>query len=95
LLARTDEFRAFAIQEMNGSSGRQRVSAESLSKYRLGLPQSDADLHKHFGLLVEPHFQAIGSLARQSRNLSEIRETILPRMISGELRFRDDRRTHA
>jgi type I restriction enzyme S subunit len=37
-LARNDNFRDFAIQSMNGSSGRQRVPAESLSQFLLVLP---------------------------------------------------------
>jgi len=49
LLARTDEFRSFAIRQMMGSSGRQRVPAESLSKYMLITPEENSPVFHALG----------------------------------------------
>ncbi|HMM44142.1 MAG TPA: restriction endonuclease subunit S [Candidatus Macondimonas sp.] len=86
-LARNDEFREFAIQSMTGSSGRQRVPAESLSHYLLAVPPEN--VAKQFGAAVKPLFARASAAARESRTLAALRDTLLPKLISGELRVRD------
>ena len=83
-LARSDGFRVFAIQSMTGSSGRQRVPAESLSHYLLAAPPEQ--LAKRFGSSVQPLFARASAAARESRTLAALRDTLLPKLISGELR---------
>ncbi|MGH8608554.1 MAG: restriction endonuclease subunit S [Gammaproteobacteria bacterium] len=83
-LARSDGFREFAIQSMTGSSGRQRVPAESLSHYLLAAPPEQ--LAKRFGSFVQPLFARASAAARESRTLAALRDTLLPKLISGELR---------
>jgi type I restriction enzyme S subunit len=85
LLARTDEFRTFAIQQMTGSSGRQRVPATSLDEYRIASPDIDSPLFQHFGNLVAPMFDRIKAAMIQFRTLTALRDTLLPKLISGEL----------
>jgi type I restriction enzyme S subunit len=86
-LARSAEFRDFAIQSMTGSSGRQRVPAESLSHFKIAkLPSMIAE---HFGRFVKPLFVRSGISADESRSLSALRDTLLPKLISGELRLKD------
>ncbi|NEW92120.1 restriction endonuclease subunit S [Rhodopseudomonas sp. BR0M22] len=85
-LARSESFRDFAIQSMTGSSGRQRVPAESLSHYLIAVP--DDAIAEQFGRLVRPIFAKITSAARQSRSLIALRDTLLPKLISGELRVK-------
>jgi type I restriction enzyme S subunit len=92
LLARTDEFRTFAIQQMTGSSGRQRVPATSLDKYSIATPDIDSPLFQHFGNLVSPMFDRIKAAMMQSRTLTVLRDTLLPKLISGELRVTDAER---
>jgi type I restriction enzyme S subunit len=92
LLARTEDFRSFAIQQMTGSSGRQRVPADSLTKYRLVSPNLDSELFERFGKLVTPLFQSITANMRQTRILTALRDTLLPKLISGELRVPDAER---
>jgi len=84
LLARNDDFRAFAIQSMTGSSGRQRVAADVLGSYKLALP-SDPRLLKAFGTIVEPFFQMAHANFAESRALAELRDTLLGPLLSGEL----------
>jgi type I restriction enzyme S subunit len=89
-LARAQEFREFAIQSMTGSSGRQRVPAESLSHYLLALPtRSVAD---QFGKLVKPFFSRVRAAAAESRTLAALLDVLLPRLVSGQLRVKDAER---
>ncbi|MCL4692080.1 MAG: restriction endonuclease subunit S [Candidatus Hydrogenedentes bacterium] len=85
LLARTSDFRNFAIQQMTGSSGRQRVAADSLTKYQIVGPEIDSPIFRAFGQIVTPLFRRIIAASRQSRNLSKMRDTLLPKLMNGEL----------
>ena len=92
LLARTEEFRTFAIQQMTGSSGRQRVPATSLEKYRIASPNIDSCLFQHFGNLVSPMFDRIKAVMMQSCTLATLRDALLLKLISGELTLPDAER---
>jgi type I restriction enzyme, S subunit len=92
LLARTEDFRTFAIQQMTGSSGWQRVPADSLDKYRVPTPEIDLPIFRHFGELVAPMFDRIKAAMGQSRALAALRDALLPKLISGELRVPDAER---
>jgi type I restriction enzyme S subunit len=86
-LARGVEFRDFAIQSMTGSSGRQRVPAESLCHFHLvAVPKPIAEL---FGQLIKPLFACASARAKQSRTLTALRDTLLPKLISGALKVKD------
>jgi type I restriction enzyme, S subunit len=89
-LARSDGFREFAIQSMTGSSGRQRVPAESLSHYLLAA--APKEIANRFGALVRPFFARAASAARESRSLAALRDALLPKLISGALRVKDAER---
>ena len=67
LLARTEDFRTFAIQQMTGSSGRQRVPADSLGKYLIATPEIDSPIFQRLGEVVSPMFDRIKAAMRQSR----------------------------
>ncbi len=84
-LARSDNFREFAIQSMTGSSGRQRVPVESLSHYLLIIPPER--LAKAFGSFVRSLFVRASTSERESQMLAQIRDSLLPKLISGKLRM--------
>ncbi len=86
-LARSDKFRDFAIQSMTGSSGRQRVPAEALAHYLLAVPSKE--IAKHFGSFVRPLFARASAAARESQTLAALRDTLLPKLISGAVRVKD------
>jgi type I restriction enzyme S subunit len=86
-LARSDGFREFAIQSMTGTSGRQRVQAEALSHYLVATPPRE--IVEHFGAVVRPLFARAAAASRESRVLASVRDTLLPKLISGELRVRE------
>ncbi len=89
-LSRSAEFREFAIQRMTGSSGRQRVPAESLALYKLAAPA--AEVTAQFGRMVRPLIARASAATRESRTLAALRDALLPKLISGELRLRNPER---
>ncbi|MCZ2343905.1 MAG: restriction endonuclease subunit S [Bacteroidales bacterium] len=92
LLARGESFRTFAIQQMTGSSGRQRVPADSLSKYEIVAPEVESPIFQRFERIVSPMFAQITASVTQSRTLAALRDALLPKLISGELRVPDAER---
>jgi type I restriction enzyme S subunit len=84
-LARSEDFRNHAIQNMTGTSGRQRVPVECFSKYLIAVPPETAA--RRFGELVKPLMKTIRSNDNQSRTLAAIRDTLLPKLLSGEIRI--------
>lgn len=86
-LARTSEFRDFAIQNMTGTSGRQRVASSALEHYKIALPSAPAA--SGFGEVIVPLFQFIRATMNESRKLAEVRDYLLPRLLSGTVRVMD------
>lgn len=80
-LARDPDFVAYAVARMNGSSGRQRVSAGTIGEYVITAPSSDAS--RRFASLVRPVFQRITLLARENETLAALRNALLPRLLDG------------
>ncbi|MEM1402949.1 MAG: restriction endonuclease subunit S [Pseudomonadota bacterium] len=88
VLARDPGFRAHAERSMTGTSGRQRVSAEALSRYPIVAP-SDSRLWKALGDLIDPMMGGIIANALESRTLARTRDLLLPKLLTGEIRLRD------
>ena len=89
-LARSSGFRDFAIQSMTGSSGRQRVPADALAGFPIAVP--DAPVADAFGHAAKAWFARASEATRESRTLAALRDTLLPKLISGELRVPDAER---
>jgi type I restriction enzyme S subunit len=83
LLARSEALRSHAIQNMTGTSGRQRVPSECFNTFWLAVPPSD--IAECFGKLTAPLMAKIKANAHQSRTLATLRDTLLPKLLSGEL----------
>ena len=82
-LARYPSFIDYAVKNMNGSSGRQRVSADTLGKYLL--PQISKEEICLFRDTVTPFFKAMRNNSLENMRLSVLRDTLLPKLMSGEL----------
>jgi type I restriction enzyme, S subunit len=82
-LARSDQFREFAIQNMTGTSGRQRVSGVALSHFYLAAPAEA--VAEQFGQIVKPLFARARTAVDEASTLSAARDVLLPKLISGEL----------
>ncbi len=86
-LARSDELRTHAIQNMTGTSGRQRVPAECFKAYPIVVPPEKIAVQ--FGEIVRPFMQAIKQYDEESRTLAAIRDALLPKLLSGEIRVKE------
>ena len=85
LLCRHAPFREFAERSMSGTSGRQRVQNDVLATHRIAVPP--AAVAAAFGSLVGPLQQAITTNHARGATLSALRDALLPRLISGQLRL--------
>lgn len=92
-LARTDDFRSFAIGNMTGTSGRQRVPTDVLSFYQTVLPPPP--IAARFGAMAAPIMRAMKQHDDESRTLAELRDTLLPKLLSGEVRVTGSKRMAA
>jgi len=83
LLARSDALRNHAIQNMTGTSGRQRVLSECLNTFWLAVPTPE--IARRFDDLTAPLMVKIKANSIESRTLATLRDTLLPKLLSGEL----------
>ena len=84
LLSRHPPFRTFAIQSMSGTSGRQRVQNDVLGHYPIVIPSPA--VAEVFGDMLGVLQQKIAANEKQAETLAALRDTLLPRLISGQLR---------
>lgn len=84
-LTRNSTFRDYAVAHMNGTSGRQRVSGQDIGNYEM--PIAPSENLKTLGDALHSIFTTVRELDRQSRNLAIIRDTLLPKLMSGELKI--------
>ena len=89
-LARSGSFREFAIQNMTGTSGRQRVPARALSQFLF--PSPPELITAWFGKVSQSLLARASEAVRESRTLASLRNALLPKLIAGELRVKDTER---
>lgn len=71
---------------VTGTTGsRQRVKPKEISMMELLLP--DSNLMKAFSAHIEPHLGKVQETLLENRALENLRDTLLPKLISGELRL--------
>lgn len=87
LLARTDEFREHAIKSMSGATGRQRVRNDCFDSHLIAVPPTDVE--RRFAETMRPMFRKVHSLSREQDALRQVRNLLLPRVVSGELDVSD------
>ena len=83
LLARSDALRTHAIQNMTGTSGRQRVPSDCFEKFLLAVPPPA--IARRFDEITAPLMAKIKANSTQSRTLATLRDTLMPKLLSGEL----------
>lgn len=89
-VARDQEFRNHAIRAMSGTSGRQRVELGCFNNYSIVVPS--AVIAAKFGDIVDAWFKQIKANDEQSFTLATIRDALLPKLLSGEIRVKDAER---
>ena len=83
-LARSQKFREFAIQNMSGTSGRQRVQAAALSGF--SIPRPSGAVASEFGRVARSLLEQASTATNECRQLASIRDALLPKLISGDMR---------
>ena len=86
-VARSAKFRQFAVQNMSGTSGRQRVPAAALAGFAVCAPP--APVAARFGFVARSFLRRASRAIIEFRALAVTRDTLLPKLISGEMRVRD------
>src|SRR3972149_786179 len=86
-VARDQEFRNHAIRSMSGTSGRQRGETGCFNNYMIVI--SPADVINKFGDIVGSWFNQMKVNDDQSISLAFIRDALLPKLLSGEIRVRN------
>jgi type I restriction enzyme S subunit len=87
-LARTHEVRERAIRSMSGSSGRQRVPDDIFDHILIPIPPDE--IVKKFDNIANPLFEIITINSNENRVLTQIRDALLPKLLSGEIRIKVD-----
>lgn len=83
-LARDSSFRAYAIKSMSGSSGRQRVQLDLLKNYKIA--QAPKYIYDRYGKILDSLFENISNNNREIKKLIKLKDTLLPKLMSGEIR---------
>ena len=86
-LARENNFRLHAIQYMVGSSGRQRVQNSCFDSFYIAIPTPS--VMSLFAGKVSSYFDKMYSCNVENKSLTALRDTLLPKLISGELSLED------
>lgn len=84
-LYQQDEF--FALE--NGSSGIKNLNYKALF-FELDYPMPTLDRVQGFNELVEPTFSKINQNKKQIQTLEKLRDTLLPKLMSCEIRINND-----
>ena len=82
-MARFEPFRKFAIQSMTGTSGRQRAQAQTVQTMPFAIPP--ISILEKFNAFVAPNMGMIKSHGSENRTLANLRDTLLPKLLSGEI----------
>jgi len=83
-LARTDELRSHAILNMTGTSGRQRVPDDCFAEYKVMKPS--IELIDMFTNISRKIFLKIKTNGEMIHVLTKIRDSLLPKLMSGDLK---------
>lgn len=83
-LCRFPSFVNYAVKNMNGSSGRQRVSGETISNYRMVIaPES---VYSSVRPLFQEYMLRIRECGFENLRLSTLRDALLPKLMSGQIK---------
>ena len=93
ILARNDDFRDFAEGCMVGSSGRQRVEINHLMSYQIKRPSED--IIQKFNAVADSIVPKLHNNSLQIQTLEKLRDNLLPKLMSGEVRVAYDQQEAA
>jgi len=83
-------FQSSLLQLVTGTSNsHQRVKPDTVSALPMVIPSSD--IQKVFEAVAKPLFARVGHNRQKAQTLTTLRDTLLPRLISGQLRLKQAR----
>ncbi|MEZ8094549.1 restriction endonuclease subunit S [Photobacterium swingsii] len=82
-MARFEPFRKFAIQSMTGTSGRQRTQAKTAQTMPFVIPP--LSILEKFDELITANMKLIKRHGDENKTLVQLRDTLLPKLLSGEI----------
>ena len=82
-LARNKDFVEYAVKNMNGSSGRQRVSGETIGQYVI--PKISKESMLQFAGIASNAMRIIRDNSLENRALAHTRDALLPKLMSGAI----------
>jgi type I restriction enzyme, S subunit len=86
LLAKSNHFQGYLESHTTGTSGsHQRVKQKDILDYSLSIPH-EQELQK-FNSIVQPLLESIATSRVECNNLENLRDTLLPKLMSGEVRI--------
>ena len=86
VLAKNESFKEYAESCMEGSTGRQRINIEHLKDYKVTLPSKD--IIEKYNETLNSFLPKLISNSNQIQTLQSLRDTLLPKLISGEIRLK-------
>ena len=78
------KFNQSRIYDMQQGGAQPHIYASDLMRLQISVP-AEVSLLTRFEALIQPMFEAIGVNARENETLGKLRDSALPRLISGEL----------
>lgn len=84
-LCRFPSFVSYATKNMNGSSGRQRVSGETIADYKMVIAPNF--VYSEVMPLFHDYMCQIRECGFENRRLSTLRDTLLPKLMSGQIKL--------
>ena len=79
------------IYHMQQGAAQPHIYPSDLMRLELTVP-NDNKLIQYFENLISPYFQRISIAQKESKTLTELRDTLLPKLMSGEIRVKDAER---
>ncbi|EIE3751937.1 restriction endonuclease subunit S [Staphylococcus pseudintermedius] len=84
----SDKFNEYLVSNTTGSTNsRQRVKPDIAVQYRFAYNEEVSYLLSE---KIEPYIEKIKIIREQSQNLTQLRDTLLPKLMSGEIEIPDD-----
>lgn len=85
-LTRSPNFRDYAVKNMTGTSGRQRVPNDMIASYKLAI--GEVQLINKFQDCCTSLFEKVKANQKQIQTLTKTRDELLPKLMSGQLRVK-------
>jgi type I restriction enzyme S subunit len=82
-LVRDEKFVAYATQNMNGTSGRQRVSGDVIGQYSMAI--ATRDVYDRIAPVLSSFLEKMRMHFLQNSRLASLRDALLPKLMRGEI----------